>query len=512
MTKWVERIKGKIQSNPKGLYVLFYTEMWELFGRFGITALLVFYLTNTFHLSDSKAFAIYSGFIVLIYVMPIIGGFLSDRCLGLRQAIIFGALLMSLGNALLIIPKLHFVFVGLSIVAVGSGFFLPSIVPLVGRLYQADREGRDAGFTLYYIGKNIGALLAPLLCGLVAKYFSYNYAFILSTLGMISGTIIFILGQKHLRDVTQVEEEHIAKKVKVLRSNNLAVRMLVYLIAVILVPVATYILGSGLDGYLLAFVATIVAFILIYLAFKHDMQVKKHLLAIVLMMVFVVLFLGLLGQGGTTLNLFIERIVDRHIFGWQLPASFFYTLDPLFMILCGPFIAGFWLKLSRQGRQPSEVIKFALAMLFLALGFAVFVGASHQAMAIGSASAWFVVLGYFLFPIAELCIMPIGLSLLTALSPKNYDALMVGIWMLGYAASGYITQVVSDRGRVNFSLLNISEKVHAAKVYAHVFFTSTAILVVSCACLLLLLPVYRYLVKRPVRGEKNEDQPANFYY
>lgn len=511
MTDIIAKIQSKMANNPKGLFVLFYTEMWELFGRFGITALLVFYLTNTFHLSDVKAFSIYSGFIALIYVMPIIGGYLSDRLLGLRHAVILGAILMAVGDALLIIPRLDSVYLGLAVIAVGSGFFLPSIVPLVGRLYQADRQGRDAGFTLYYIGKNIGALLAPVLCGLVAKYWAYNYAFILSTLGMISGILVFIFGQRHLVQVEQAEEDEIAQMRQAKRYKNFRGTTITYFSAMVFVPAAAFILQAGIDGYVLAIAGVVVAVMLIQLAIRSDKEVRRHLAAIVMMMVFVIIFSALLGQGGTTLNLFIERIVDRHVFGWQMPPSFYYSLDPVFMILAGPFIAGIWAKMARRQREPSELVKFVIALLLLALGFAVFVIAAHTAMKSGAASSWFVVLGYSLFPVAELCMMPIGLSFVTRLSPPNYDAMMVGVWMLGYSASGYFTGMISDLGHISFKLVTLEAKLHAAQIYLGVFFDSVAILVLSAAVLVLLRPVYHKLIQSR-SGVSTADGPADIYY
>ncbi len=484
---FIESIRTKIKSNPPGLYVLFYTEMWELFGRFGITALLVLYLTHTFKFSDDKSFAIYSGFIALLYVMPIIGGYLSDRLLGLKHSIILGASLMALGNAMLVVAQSEFVYLGLSVISVGSGFFLPSIVPLVGQLYKNDRRGRDAGFTLYYIGKNIGALLAPIACGFVGQQYGYHYAFILSTVGMLTGIVAFVRGQKHLVDV-ESEKEHQYRR-------GALSTFLVYLSILIMIPLVFVVLKYALDGYLLVCAGIVTLAVLLTIGIRHDNQVRKHLLCIVMMMVFVVIFSGLLGQGGTTLNLFIERIIDRQVFGYHIPPSFFYTLDPVFMILMGPLLAGLWTKLAKINREPSEVIKFCIAMVILAAGFMVFVAAGHLASQQGRVSPLFVVLGYFLFPIAELTIMPIGLSLVTRLSPKGHDAIMVGIWMLGYSISGYLTGAVSKLGRVTFPVVDTLAVKQASLIYSHDFIYSALILVVTAVVLLLIVPIFRTLTK-----------------
>lgn len=479
-------IQDKINSNPRGLYVLFYTEMWELFGRFGITSLLVFYLTKTFHFSDDRSFALYSGFIAMLYVMPIIGGFLSDRVLGLRHSVILGASLMAAGNALLIIPHTTFVFLGLSVVSVGSGFFLPSIVPLVGYLYKSDRQGRDAGFTLYYIGKNIGALLAPITCGVVGEHYGYNYAFILSTLGMLSGIFVFMRGKKHVSDL---ESEQTKPKY-----GRFKFQLASYIVTALMIPCVYAILKFALDGYLLAAAGVLALIVLVVVALRHDFKVKKHLLAIVMMMVFVIIFSGLLGQGGTTLSLFIERIINRTVLGYVIPPSFFYTLDPVFMILVGPLLAGLWAKLAKKNKEPNEVSKFALAMAILSSGFGVFVVASLQASHIGQVSPLYILLAYFLFPIAELTIMPIGLSLVTRLSPKGYDAMLVGIWMLGYSVSGYLTGVVSKLGRVTGAMESKASIQSAAMIYHHDFVVSAAGLLLAAITLMLIVkPLFRRL-------------------
>lgn len=500
---FIKSIKAKIQSNPPGLYVLFYTEMWELFGRFGITALLVLYLTHTFKFTDDKSFAIYSGFIALLYVMPIIGGYLSDRLLGLKHSIILGASLMAIGNALLIFPYSQFIYLGLSVVAVGSGFFLPSIVPLVGQLYKEDRRGRDAGFTLYYIGKNIGALLAPLACGIVGQQFGYNYAFILSTLGMISGIYVFVRGQKHLIDI-ETSNEHRYRRAR-------TSTVLVYASILVMIPAVYVVLLYALDGYLLVCAGIIAFAVLLTIGIRHDAKVRKRLLAIVMMLIFVVVFFALLGQGGTTLNLFIERIIDRQIFGYQIPPSVFYTLDPIFMILTGPLLAMLWTRLAKIDREPSEVIKFCLAMVILAAGFMVFVAAGHLASEQGKVSPLFVVLGYFLFPIAELLIMPIGLSLVTRLSPKGHDAILVGIWMLGYSVSGYLTGIVSKLGRVTFHVVDVEAVKQASLIYSHDFLYSALILVASAIVLLLIIPIFKMLTRKSP-GEKLTASTDQIYY
>jgi len=492
MKTMLNYLREKIKANPPGLYVLFYTEMWEMFGRFGIISLLVLYLTNSFHLSDATAFTIYSTFLALIYVTPIVCGFLSDRYLGLKHSVILGGCMMVVGNLLMVIPVPFTVYLGLAIVAVGSGFFLPSIVPMVGNLYHLHDRRRDAGFTLYYIGKNIGGLLAPILCGLVAVNYGYNYAFILSALGMISGVVIFIRGHHHLRLTAMqevVDEQHHLPRVK----NKFSGTLLTYGSALLLIPIAQFILVKDVASYLLLAAALTMLIVLSFLAIKKSTTERHHIISIVLMMLFVMAFGACLNQGGTTLNLFIERIVDREVLGFNLPPSFFYTLDPVFMILLGPFLAALWTFLAKKNREPSEPSKFALAMLLLGLGFGVFVIAAWMGIRTGSASPLFVVFAYFLFPLAELCIMPIGLSLVTKLAPKGLEAMLVGVWMLANAGASYFTSIISKLGEVNFTYLSLNGLKRASEIYARDFSVTALILFILAV---ILIAVVRPLLKR----------------
>lgn len=486
--KLLQYLQQKIKSNPTGLYVLFYTEMWELFGRFGITALLVLYLTQTFHIADARAFSIYAAFIALIFATPIIGGVLADRYLGSRFAIILGACLMIVGDAMMVIPKEFTVFLGLSIVAVGSGFFLPSIPPLVGALYEKDEGKRDAGFTLYYLGKNLGALLAPIACGFVGEKFGMNYAFVLSTIGMISGVTVFTLGHKHLKGYNRKPRfERLKHKILGLKPLSF-----VYLVMVLMVPIVYLVLIENIDSYLLVLTITIVIVLMAYLFLKSNAHDRKRLVLIFIGLLAVIVFEAFLGQGGTTLNLFIQRIIDRNGLGFSIPTSAFYALDPVFMLITGPFLAGYWMHLARKKKEPVVTTKFAFAMFLLAAGFLVFTEAAHRAMSAASASPLFVVLAYFLFPVAELCIIPISLSLVTKVAPKGMDSLLVGIWMLSNAVSSFFTGEISKLGQVDFSLNSHQAIMKASHIYQRLFFETAVVLAVTGVVLLLL---QRYVKK-----------------
>ncbi len=439
-------LKEKIAANPPGLYVLFYTQMWELFGRFSITALLILYLTKSFHIPDSEAFTIYSTFIALLFGLPILGGYLADRYLGGRRAVLLGASIMAIGNTLLVVPVKEVVLVGLAIIAIGSGFFLPSIPPLVSAIYEHDDKKRDAGFTLYYLGTNVGALLGPILCGFVGQHYGLNYAFLLSTIGMFSGIIVFLRGQKHLEQLYRLPT--VPFKLGVWFSPQL----FIYLGCAFAVPFFLWVIQKDRAGFLLILAGIVVVTMIVMTFLRSQKKERRNLMMIILTLLAVIVFESFLGQGGTTLNLFIDRLVNRHFFGITLPTSFFYALDPTFMLIMGPILASVWVRLAKKNKEPFVMTKFAMALIVLALGFLVFVCAALSVKITGKAPLFFIVFAYFLFPIAELCIIPISLSLVTRLAPRGLASVLVGVWMLSNAASGYLTGLISKLGQINFSL------------------------------------------------------------
>lgn len=480
-------VKERLRSTPSGMYVLFYTQMWELFGRFGIMSLLVLYLTSTFHLPDSEAFTLYSGFIALIFAMPMIGGILADRFLGARSAVTFGASLMMIGNGLMVIPEQKLAFLGLSFVTVGYGFFLPTIPPLISAIYEQDQAKRDAGFTLYYLGTNLGALLAPIFCGLLGQRYGWNYAFILSTLGMASGLVVFLKGQRHLRPFYK-PTPHVR-----LRYFKISIKTWIVMGALLAVPLINLLIDFHLEGQLMMLVGVVMAIYLGLIFMQTTPQSKRHLLAILITILAVILFESFLGQGGTTLNLFINRIVDRHLGGFTLPASFFYALDPVFLLLVGPFLGRFWTRRAEQGRALVASTQFAVALALLACGFLVFWLAAMHAERVGYVSPLYIIVAYFLFPMGELCIVPISLSLVTKLAPEGKGALLVAVWMFASALSSYFTGQISKIGQVNFSIDSVAQVQEAAHIYAHAFQWTVIILLAAAAMLLSLRPVMKRL-------------------
>lgn len=468
-------INENFKAQPSGFFVILYTEICELFGRFAIMSLLILYLTSDMKLADNSAFAIYGALMALIFIIPLLGGFYSDRFMGYKPAIITGISLMALGNITIAYPNVHSLYVGLALIAVGSGFFTPSLTALLGKLYHRKEQNRDNAFVMYYISKNVGALLATVFCSMIGQAYGYSYAFLLSAIVMVSGLVVFSIGSKKLTTVLQCCNESLRPK-SFLPSIKLSHISLI----LVLIAATCAILTNHITEYLFIFsiIAAVIVFGKLYLQSHHD--TRKNLRHIFVALAVMTLFSMLLGQGGTTLNLFIERIINRNIGGYTIPPSMFYALDPLFMLLFGAVVMHLLRKMHNSNPTISSFNKLSLGLIVLAIGFAVFVLASQFALSTGhKPSVLFVFAGYMIFPIAELAIMPITVSLVTRLAPQGKDALMVSFYFLGQGIASYLTGSFSKLGTVNFPVKGQANLLHAASIYQYVFFVSATLLVVG---------------------------------
>ncbi len=358
---------------------------------------------------------------------------------------------------------------------------------LLGCFYDKNEQGRETGFTVYYLCKNVGALLAPILCGIVGARYGYNYAFLLSSIGMASGVIVFILGHKHLKPYDHYNRANG-------RFSKISQTVLMYLGILISVPFFKYILVTNVDGYLLLATSIIVVVFFVINALKRVDIERNRMFAIMIMMLFVVIFSAFLCQGGTTLNLFIDRIVNRHLFGTLIPTPVFYSIDPIFMLSIGPLLALFMSYLAKKNKEPYVTSKFGLALFMLGLGFLVFVVAAYQATKLGEASPLFVVFAYLIFPIAELLIMPVGLAMVTRIAPKNICAMMVGVFMLAQAGGNYLTGQISKLGQIKFDLNNLTALQHASNIYMRAFGISAILLTVAAFILFIGGPFLKRLM------------------
>ena len=392
------------RGHPKGLYLLFTTEMWERMSYYGMRALLVLYMVSAsskggFGWSQQKALQIFGIYTGLVYLTPIIGGFLADVLLGQRFSVILGGILMMLGQFVLAMPGNDegLFYGGLGLLVVGNGFFKPNISTMVGGLYAPGDSRRDGAFTIFYIGINVGAFLASAVCGTLGEKYGWTWGFGSAGVGMGLGVIVFLLlANRFLGDVGKRPTAETRQKRKAQVSQ------------------------------------------------KEDpfrVQVDRVVVILVLAL-FVVFFWAAFEQAGGLMNLYTDAKVDRGLFGWEVPTTWFQAINPIFIIGLGPLFAEAWTRLGRKGRDPSIPAKMAMGLFLVSLGFVFMLGASQQSQATGKAAMFWVVAAYFFHTAGELCLSPVGLSMVTKLAPPRLASLLMGVWFLANAVANYLAGLI----------------------------------------------------------------------
>jgi POT family proton-dependent oligopeptide transporter len=445
------------KNNPHSLTTLFFTEMWERFSYYGMRALLVLYLVNSQNYSESDALHIYAVYTGLVYLTPLIGGYLADRFLGSQKAIFIGGLTMMIGHFLMAFP--NFLYLAIGMLIIGNGYFKPNISTLLGRLYKPDDVRRDSGFSIFYVGINLGAFLAPLIVGYVGETINWHYGFAIAGFGMLAGLIQFYIGQN------KIIKEDISSQSKKLNPADWGI---ITLVSVINLPLILVILE--LNQIINDFFFEILA-ILIILIFFYFITKKKQLLAVKkdikriayigILSIFVIFFWVGFEQAGGSLTLFANNSVDRNFLGFVIPASFFQSINPLIIILIGPMIANFWLSVDRSKNKINTSQKMGLGLLLLASGFFLIMLVNNSSET--SISLWWLVGVYFLHTMGELCLSPIGLSMVSKVSPKKIASLMMGFWFLSSAVAnftaGKLPAILESNNLDLFTFLSVSSLV-----------------------------------------------------
>ena len=442
-------------GHPAGLSTLFFTEMWERFSYYGMRAILLLYMTKTFTegglaFDEKYAGLIYGTYVSSVWYLPLPGGWLADRILGARRAVLIGAIIIACGHfSMAINSKLTF-YAGLILIACGTGLLKPNISAMVGQLYSEEDKRRDSGFSIFYTGINLGAFLAPLLVGFLAqsqtfKNFiaslglnpnsSWHWGFGAAGVGMTLGIIQYVLGQKRLAGVGLKPEISSSTA----RPEDEGVDYLTLALALI-GGAAGAVLGRiyGEAWPLSAIFPTVVGFFFGYLLgiMRHlKGEEFRRVIVIFILFVFSILFWMTYEQAGSSLTLFADRLTSTTIFGWTYPSSWFQAVPALFVIIFASIIGAVWLKLG--DRQPSSPGKFTIGLFFAGIAFVVIAFAATLARS-GRVSPMWLVLVYFLQTIGELCLSPVGLSTTTKLAPARMVGLMLGVWFLSISIGSYI--------------------------------------------------------------------------
>ena len=502
-------------GHPKGLSTLFMTEMWERLSFYGMRALLLLYMTSELEKGGlgwdvRSSAAIYGLYTSSVWFLPLIGGWIADRYIGAKRATLIGGIIITLGHFLLAFPPIPFFYAGLIFVSVGTGFLKSNISKMVGDLYSKDDDRRDAGFSIFYMGINTGALLAPFVCGTLAIY-NWHWGFAAAGVGMLLGVIQYVFGFRNLRGVGEPPASSLAENADKPRQNSTYIAQMVALAVlaiVVVIGLGCFVnsLFPSLVGkedhivnflgmpfnfsvaikYILMPIVLIAGLFAVFLTGLQDKLTKddwKRLGIIFVLFVFATIFWMGYEQAGSSLNLFAEHMTNRQItVAWEFPTSWFQSVSPFFIVTFAPIFAWLWIALGK--RQPSEEIKFVIGLVLTGLGYVVLAYASTLVGG-GKVSLWWLVIVYLLHTWGELCISPVGLSAMTKLAPGKMVSLMLGVWFLSISMGSYFGGLVAGNFEPDqTTLVGLFSKV-------------AAVLIGGGIVLLILTPFIKKLYTKP---------------
>ncbi len=460
-------------THPKALPFLFLTEMWERFGFYVAQGLLVLYMTQYYGFSDSESFTISGIFSGLVYISPFLGGLLADRILGFKTTIIWGGFFLIIGYALLSLSSIHWLFYpALATIIVGNGLLKPNISSLLGSQYAADNPRRDSGFTLFYIGINIGVALSG-VSGYVKNALGWQTTFALASMGMIIGLTVFLFGLRYIKNTQKLKPV----------SSHLRSQVLVGCLLAILV-VTCMLKISILANILLPAAGIALLIFLVVLTLKEDAESRKRMIMLNTLIISSIVFWTLFLQLFTSANLYIDRLVDKNLFGMHLTTTIFYASESVFIMLLGPVFAILWEILGTHNKNPSAISKFVLGILFAGLGFLVLAISTHFPNSQDLINPLWVFLAYFLLTIGELLLSPIGLSAVTSLAPANLVGMMMGVWFVATGFGGLFAGMLAKIASIPQTAQTAAQKL---AIYQHAFFTY--------ACLAFAVTIVLFLVE-----------------
>lgn len=452
------------QGHPKGLYSLFFTEMWERFSYYGMRALLTIFLTaelatGGFGLDRSESLSIYGVFTALVYLTPILGGWFADKILGQRKSILIGGLVMAIGQFMLaasafvdlmgdLETRKNFFYLGLGVLILGNGFFKPNISTIVGDLYDNDDPRKDGAFTIFYMGINIGAFLSPFVAGTLGEKVGWPYGYLAAGIGMLIGVLWFYGKRNTLEDIglpPGYKEKGITKllpkdwrDVVLYTIANVAFVFLVMFIwnntSDIIHTIMVWVLGIAGAGFIGLSI------------FKGTTGSTEwtRVFVILILAFFNIVFWAGFEQAGGTFNLFAQENTDRNVGGFEIPTTWFQNINPIAIVTLAPLFSILWIKLAAKRLNPRTPVKFAMAMFIGAVAFFIMTQAQNSADAGNLVSPMWLVVVYVLLTIGELMLSPIGLSMVTKLSPGKITSIMMGVWMASFALGNYLAATLEQ--------------------------------------------------------------------
>lgn len=431
-------------GHPRGLFVLFFAELWERFCYYGMRALLVFHLIDVFSKSKADAAVVYGAYTALVYALGVFGGYIADRMLGYKRSILLGGAIMAVGCFMLLSHDETWFLVGLATIIVGNGLFKPNISTLVGKLYKQGDPRRDSGFTIFYMGINLGAFLAPIFCARISRWMServdpltnatlpdYRYGFMLAGIGMVLGLIVFGLGGKSLKGKGEAPPER----------QGIGMLAMVTLGCVLCVPLMySLLMKKELVGNALGILGGLIALYLLFFGLKSEKVVRDRIFALLILLLCNIAFWASFEQAGNSLNVFADNHIHHlhlEFLSWTMLAEDFQAVNAIGIVLLGPVFAALWVKLDAFGANPSIPAKFGLALIQVGLGFGLLLLGMQAADEAGKIP-WFWLAGlYLIHTSGELCLSPVGLSMVTKLAPERMTGMVMGAWFVSIACANY---------------------------------------------------------------------------
>jgi len=441
-------------GHPRGLATLFFTEMWERFSYYGMRGILILFMVDAIQtgglgMTDGKAAAIYGLYTAGVYLMALPGGWFADKLVGARNAVFYGGFLIAAGQFSLAFASTTPAgfYSGLALIVLGTGLLKPNVSAIVGDLYPEGGSRRDAGFSIFYMGINLGAFVGPLVCGALGEQIAWKYAFMAAGTGMVLGLIQYRVGAG-LADLGGAPRLESAERKRTNQTLFLAVVAIVAVAAILSFLQSRGITSFNLQQAAGATGAFIVGLAMVYFAYQLvfgglDTVEKKRMVVIFFLFIGAALFWSGFEQAGSSMNLFADRLTDRVLFGWEVPASWLQSVNPIFIIIFAPVFGWLWVALG--SRNPSIPMKFGMGLILLGIGFLVMAWAAVYASPENGVSPMWLVVTYFLHTSGELCLSPVGLSSITKLAPKRLVGQSMGIWFMGAALGNLIAGLAAGQ-------------------------------------------------------------------
>jgi proton-dependent oligopeptide transporter, POT family len=416
-------------GHPRGLGLLFMTEMWERFSFYGFRALLILYLVNALQWDTASAANLYGTYTMSVYVTPIIGGYLADRFIGTRRSLVIGGIIIALGHFALAFPGMQMFYAGLTLIIIGTGFFKPNVSTMVGQIYREGDSRRDAGFTIFYMGINLGAFLGPLVCGYLAQTpgYGWHWGFAAAGVGMVLGLIVYVAFRDKYLPGIGVREKDVPKPGALMEAMDRAAIWQSLVGAAAGLLIGGFTTGWSILGIVMG---AIIGAALGLAILGSQGEERRRVIALFIVAFFVVFFWAAYDQSGSSMSLFADRNTNLHLGSMTLRSSWFQSVNPAVILLFAPLFAWLWLRLGKIGYEPSTALKMVIGLALLGIGFVFLVIGGRHADSGALVSPLWLVAAFTFHTWGELCLSPVGLSYVTKVAPVRFASLLMGVWFL----------------------------------------------------------------------------------